>query len=431
MRRLILSLILLFGAACQSQVEPILAPTLIPFPTTTPGYTLYGVLPTQSRQINSQATVAAVVAIQATSTPDTSICPPISDLAELSNELPDDLNEEILRYLAAGGNIDELESTMRDDWDVLPEDGFVRGDLDLTGEGTPEIMLGYISPDGGGTLTILGCQNRRYTQYYQLITDEAPVPELLSIGDINRNAYIDLMFIYQVCQDDDCRNATELITWQPELGRFVNLLNQPIFSYDEPQLSDIDSDQVSEIVIPLEYIGNITTGPLRTGVNIYDWDGSVYVLSIFELEPPAYQIQVIQEGDRRFRQGEYTQAVLLYQQALSDESLDNWLRNEEPILQSYTLYRLLLTRAANNNTEELAAVYQRITELFPIESETAPPIYVEMSRVFWDTFILDSSLNNACNAVQDFITLNGDALTLINRYGTRNLSYTANHLCPF
>ncbi|RMG75478.1 MAG: hypothetical protein D6711_06650 [Chloroflexi bacterium] len=102
-------------------------------------------------------------------------------------------------------------------------------------------------------------------------------------------------------------------------------------------------------------------------------------------------------------------------------------------MQSYALYRLLLARAANNNLEELAAIYQRIQEIFPVSGEEGapPPIYVEMSRIFWETFILDNSLNNACDAVQDFIALNGDALTLINRYGTRNLSYTADDLCPF
>ncbi|RMG75479.1 MAG: hypothetical protein D6711_06655 [Chloroflexi bacterium] len=302
MRRLFLTLILLIGAACQPEVEAPRAPTPIPFPTATSGYTLYGILPTQSRQINNQATMAAVVAVQATATPDASACPPISNFAELTPTLPDDIMEEILRYLSAGGNIDDLETTLRDDWEILPEDGFVRGDIDLTGEGTPEIMLGYILPDEGGSLAIFGCQNRRYIKYYEFTAEEAPIPDLLSLGDINHNQLVDLLFMVETCQEDDCRNATHLITWQPDLGRFVNLLNQPILSDNEPQLSDIDNDQVSEIVIPLEYIGDITTGPLRTGVNIYDWDGSVYVLSIVQLEPPAYQIQVIQEGDRRFLQ---------------------------------------------------------------------------------------------------------------------------------
>ena len=57
-------------------------------------------------------------------------------------------------------------------------------------------------------------------------------------------------------------------------------------------------DQIAEIVLQFTNAGNATTGPLRTGMTIYDWNGAAYVQSITQLDPPRFRIQVIHEADR-------------------------------------------------------------------------------------------------------------------------------------
>jgi hypothetical protein len=42
-----------------------------------------------------------------------------------------------------------------------------------------------------------------------------------------------------------------------------------------------------------------------------------------------------------------------------------------------------------------------------------------------------NNLHSACLEVQDIITARQEALTLLNRYGSRSPTYTATDVCPF
>jgi hypothetical protein len=421
-------------SACQSSTGESSAPTAIPFPTVTMGYTLHGVLSTPGGvsdvAVSNPATVEAL-ANQPTVTPDTGSCPALSENADLSS-LPEDsdaIAHELLRFLSAGGTAVILEDALRNDWGILGELGFVRSDIDLTGDGVPEVILGYVVPGAGSTLLVAGCEGGRYVLRHQAVYDSETAPQLILLGDTNHDGLNNIVFVVQRCDDDDeCLYQTHLITWQPQEWRFVGLLGTPIESDALPEMMDMDGDDVSEIVIRMERWGSWATGPLRTGVMIYDWDGSVYVLSIPQLNPPRFRIQYIHAADRRFESGDMDGAINLYQNAITDEGLGVWRDNETPILESYILYRMILTRVANNDGEA-ESVYQYIVDTYLDPAQA--PVYVEMSRVFWESYQATSDLSAACQVVQEFIGEHPDVLSLMNRYGSRTRSYTAEDMCPF
>src|SRR5690606_14885761 len=114
-----------------------------------------------------------------------------------------------------------------------------------------------------------------------------------------------------------CQYQNHLITWQSQLGRFVNLIDGEIESESLPAPSDVDNDQIAEIIVRMENGGNAETGPLRTGVNIWDWNGASYVQSITQLDPPRFRIQVIHEADRLLSRLNADEAISLYQLALT------------------------------------------------------------------------------------------------------------------
>ena len=81
-----------------------------------------------------------------------------------------EMAQEMARFLNLGGTVPSLENGMRTEWEVLGDTGSLRNDIDLTGEGVPEVIAAYVAPDDGGTLLVLGCADGQYAPRYQAIT---------------------------------------------------------------------------------------------------------------------------------------------------------------------------------------------------------------------------------------------------------------------
>lgn len=440
---LLLILVLLLPAACQPDAATaVQAPTALPFPTVTPGRVWIGELPTPDGVpldggVSNPATAVAQ-ANRPTPTPDFVTCPPGSDISlPVAPSLTGrGINADIVAFLSSGGSVERLQTAMQawgllgDNGDGLP--GEVRGDIDLTGEGTPEIIINYLAPDDGGTLLILGCVGGRYNVRYTSTPGSASLPQIVLIGDMNRSGRPDVLFTAQRCREEDgfCYFQTQLIEWDPVFGQFVALLQTPLLSASLPVVQDIENprDEVLEIIVRLDNPGSAETGPLRTGLNIYDWNGVNYVLSIVELAPPQYRIQVLHEADRAFARREMDSAAPAYALALDDPNLRFWFDDEPAILASYALYRLLLTYAYTED-DRLLATFTRITDTFPDRSTA--PVYVEMSAAFWDGLQVTNNLNSACLEALEVARQRPEAVNLLNRYGSRSPVYTLESLCPF
>jgi hypothetical protein len=434
---LLLMMLILLGA-CRQEIPAPVAPSLVPFPTPTTGFVLNGILPTPNAfgpDVIAPATVVAL-ANRGTATPDRGACPPATTSAQLE-DLPrgrDAIANEIARFLSAGGNLTRLTEALRDRWRILPVNGFVREDVDVTAEGTTDILFS-LSLEEGGFFLILSCQDRAYRVIHQVIFPQLDAPQVLFAEDMNVTLSPEIVVTGRSCLNNDqnlCQYQTYILTWDANLGRMVNLLNTPLLTDELPQIVDSDNDLVDEILVQLNNIGDINTGPLRTGRQIYDWNGSTYVLSIVELDAPEYQIQVIQEADRNFLADRMGQAIELYQLAYTDEELRIWLRNEAPILESYILYRLMLAWASQSSAEA-AIVFERLRTDFgaPGEGQTEAPPFATLGQIFWDAYSENSSLSAGCEAVQLALAEVPLALTWMNRYGARNLGYTADDMCPF
>lgn len=337
------------------------------------------------------------------------------------------MSAEIARFLSDGGAPATLETRLRSDWGVLGDTGFVRSDLDLTGEGTPDVIIGFNAPDDGGTLLILGCADSRYRIHYQGGFGGS-IPQMIHAGDMNQDLRPDVLFSSQVCTNDVCAYRTQLVTWSPQEGRFTGFIDGIIDSPEMPNVLDIDNDRVIEIVVRQTSRGTAQTGPLRTGVTIYDWNGLNYTRSITQLDPPYFRIQVVQEADRNLIRLDVNQAIPIYQIALNDTALRNWYNDDSAVLTSYTLFRLM-TAYAFTEDQRLLSTYQALTQNYP-DPATAP-VYVTMGVTFWNALQVTNNLRSACLAVQDIITARPEALGLLNRYGGSSPTYTANDLCPF
>lgn len=442
-RMLNVLIIVILLAACQPVQAPAY-PTDIPFPTMTVGQRVDGQLsssgsnPQQFLPGQSNPATAAALANRPTPTPDSSACPAQVPDVELG-AFPDSrvsAIDSMVRFLNSGGSSQALRDAILSEWNAFSEAGYLRDDVDLTGEGRAEIVLGYIAPGDVGTLLVFGCQAGRYVQLYESIADGIEPPVLIALGDMNNEKPNELILARRECRDaDTCDYQTQVIQWMYTVGRFVNLIPNTLLSLNVPAMRDMDNDSVQEIVITLDSSGTAATGPLRTGINIYDWDGQFYVLSIVQLDPPRYRIQVIHEGDRAFSRLEMETAIAAYQIAIRDNDELRYWFNDGPINEiSYALYRLILAYAYTGNGGGILETVARLQADFPLaEDQTIAdaPIYVQMANRFVDALTITGDLHESCLEVQAIISENSDAVDFMNRYGSRSQSYTALDLCPF
>ncbi len=427
-KRLLLILLPIL-AACQTAAPANNAPTPIVFPTMTAGRVVEAPLsPILAVPLNGLSNPATAIALanRPTATPNYRACPTGNNSAALDTSRPataQQMDDAIARFLSDGGSVARLESTMRDDWNVL---GTIKSDTDLTGEGTPEIILTFTTPDDGGVLLIVGCIDGRYLTRYQAALGGA-TPEIVNIADMNYNDIPEVLFASKDCTAA-CVYHTQMVTWNPERGRFINLLGGAITSNAVPTIQDIDNDQVSELIVHLDDSGNAQNGPLRTGYTVYDWNGTGYVQSVTQLDPPRFRIQAIQAADSAFAAQNMDDAVSLYTLAINSTSLENWYNDDATTLKAYALYRLLLAYTFTENDQRVQ-IQQTISQTYP-DLAGSPP-YAQMALDFWNADQITNNLHSACQKVQDDTLARPEALTLLNRYGTHSPTYAANDLCPF
>jgi hypothetical protein len=147
------------------------------------------------------------------------------------------------------------------------------------------------------------------------------------------------------------------------------------------------------------------------------------------LNPPRFRIQVIHQADAAFEAGDIEEAIALYDLALNSPSLEPWRGgDEEAVLQTYTLYRLLLAYAFTQDAR-LVPTVQNILASYP--DAAASPVYIELAVTFWNAYQVTNNLNAGCLNVQNVIAARPEAVELLNRYGSRSPTYTADDLCPF
>ncbi|MDX2161872.1 MAG: hypothetical protein SF162_11150 [bacterium] len=432
--RLLLPILLLMLAACQNAPAGSPPPTVPPFPTVTPGFLLRAPLPPPNvialdGGLNNPATAIALAA-RPTPTPNQQACPAPNESAALIESVPVSgrgMELAIETYLSSGGTAVGLERDLRERWNALGGSGTVRGDLDLTGEGTAEIIVALTTPDQGGTLMVFGCLDGRVIAlYHEPLGGDAPT--LIRYEDMNADARTDLLFASQDCISGTCQYRTQLAGATAERGRLVNLLSRPLESADPVRIEDLDQDRIAEIVVQFGETGSAETGPQRTGFTVYDWDGFTYISALTQLEAPRYLIQVILDGDAAFAAGNYGEAAALYTRALNDASLEAWQPDDRTVLPPYALYRLLLAYAALEDPRR-AEVQQAILVQYP--DPAAQPVYAALALTFWNAFQITNNLNSACGEVLSIMAARPEAVALLNRYGSASPVYAAQTLCPF
>jgi hypothetical protein len=367
-------------------------------------------------------------------------CPPLGSPA--IPPPPQDFNDYnvvIGRYLSAGGPPTVLEATLRNWGAITDKGGMVQADTDLTGDGVLEVIVTMYSPAtyndeallNAGQMLVYGCDGGGYRLLYQTPYNAGlALPELLRVGDMNADVKNELVYASQTCNGSSCYKEGKILSWNSIVGAFEELNNGQIVAINgRIGIADLDGDGVLELTAQINPPGTTTTGPGRSVIDTWDWNGLDYMLALRE-EPEGarYRIHAIYDADDLLRDGQWRPAIVAYDDARRSQSLLSWtVPNEYELLRAYAAFKIMITYALLKNG--------RAEDWFNVVQGENPPGsaghgFAQMAQAFMDNFRATNDARAACaQAISAGATTS--VLGSLNGYGYNNRAYTLNDLCPF
>jgi hypothetical protein len=342
------------------------------------------------------------------------------------------------RYLSAGGSPTVLEATLRNWGAITDKGGVVQADTDLTGDGVPEVIITLYNPLAynvdallnAGQLLVYGCDKGGYRLLY--MTESNPgiaIPELVRVGDMNTDVKAELVYFTETCNGTLCYKEAKILSWNSIVGAFEELNNGQIIAVNgRISVADVDGDGVLELTAQINPPGTAITGPPRSVVDIWDWNGVDYLLARRDPAGSRYRIHAMYDADDLLKAGQWRPAILAYDAARRDNTLQSWtIPGETEILRAYADFRIMSTYALLKNG-------RAETWFTTLQSDSPPgsPGYgfAQMGMAFMDNYRATQDARAAC-AQAISMAAGTNVLSVMNSYGTNNRSYTLNDLCPF
>jgi hypothetical protein len=350
-----------------------------------------------------------------------------------------DYSVVIARYLSAGGSSTVLEATLRNWGAITDRGGVVQGNTDLTGDGVLEVIVTLFNPLtynadailNAGQLLVYGCDQGGFRLLYATqFNTSISIPELVRVGDMNADVKNELVYFVQTCSSSGCYKEGKILTWNSIVGAFEELNGGQIVAINgRINVIDIDGDGVLELTAQINPPGTLASGPPHSVVDIWDWNGSDYLLAKREETGSRYRIHAVYEADDQFRAGELRPAILAYDALRKDNTLLSWTTSGEyEVLRAYAAFRIVIGYARLNNG--------RANDWLTVLQNENPPGtpgngFASMGTAFMDNFRSTSDARAACAQAITTGAAQPNVLSVMNSYGYNNRSYTLNDLCPF
>jgi len=438
-------------------LTPSLTPSTTPSPTITPTRTITPLptIPTFAPTFDTRTIVTATPAPAAMCpkedltlkadfyVPSVPTCL-ATDMCVLSGT-----NEEILKFLNAGGNINAVAAKLRTAANGKYRDYVVQ---DLTGDNNPDLM--FIDFSVQKRLHIFYCSEGQYKQFSSERDPYGSDWTIWSplVEDLNLDNIPEVVFFYGLGVSC-CKIYT--LEWD---GTYFQDLSPTGSTGTQPIIKDTNNDGTIEI-IGEELAPSYPIGLARTQTIIYAWNGKSFEPSKEEFTMPTFLIQAIYDGDNALTTGDLDKALSFFQMAIENKSLDSWTEaralyemkkwearfasnytpeptplpdlTEYPRLAAYAYYRMVILHAYLGQMDAAQIQYNTLQQKFGSDPYARP--YVEMATAFWNAYQTSNKMYDGCAAAIEFAAGHPDLLTPLGSdyHGAQSHIYVPADVCPF
>ena len=331
---------------------------------------------------------------------------------------------------------------------------------DLTNDGVPEFAFAAID------VYVMGCNNGRYETLLHVHPDWNP-GNLVGIAEI-RDLNLDGVPEFVVLKHGGWHIDLYVYEWNGQTFDLMTRNDEFEYLYmqggvesgpTEFDLTDIDGNGTFEIVfqggIPTNF-DRLYYGPWRVRTDLYEWNGSKYLLARESYSAAQYRFQAVQDGDRATRARHYEEALEHYQAAIFSDQLEWWsperstytsAKNEAEVqgqpaptppsnnpdeyyqLAAYSRYRIMLLHLLQGSLDGATVVYETLQARF--SAGTPGNAYAEMAAEFWAEYQLSQNLPAACEKAIDYARTHPEILTPLGStyHGWQSLNYQPSDVC--
>jgi hypothetical protein len=384
-------------------------------------------------------------------------------LSAPGNENPNaHFTQYVLDYLNSGGSVQAISSAINQNSDHADSRFQAK---DVTGDDIPELIFA-----NGIGIDVFGCQNSTYQRIGLMTGGNKAGSSIIAVTDINLDGMAEIVSYLNGCMGDRCPFIS-VSEWNG--NEFQELIldsasadgcSYPLVAPFGVKVQDIDSNGTKEII--LFNNGNPWPDndfPYRQETRTCMWNGKNIVVFDDEFDPPYYRFQAVQDGDRAFLAGKYTQALDFYQEAIFSDRLEWFTRerwrhdfevyrtnyfsspdeptptadpslvpdpNEYPYLAAYSRYRIMLLNVTQGFLKDAETVYDTLLEKFP--PGNPGNFFAQMASAFWNEYQSSQSIGQACSQAIAYAADYPEILRYLGDWdrGVQSMHYTPEVICP-
>jgi hypothetical protein len=348
------------------------------------------------------------------------------------------LPEVILDYLNRGGSLTALDETLYEQ-DMANQPVAVAGS-DFTGNGKIDVIISIYDPriltvPPQGMLLIYTCQEGTYhLSYIDKPAEYAGAPIIRYLQDLNANDKVELVTSSSYCGAHTCFEDIKVLAWTGK--EFENLLPKMTDDLPFPYLDLVDeqNDLIFDIHITGSGFGSAGAGPQRhlTRQFIYNPRVERWQFLREEYGISNYRIHILHDADRAAENRDYDEALRLYQQVISDTTLDDWMNPEEERsrLSAYARYKMMMLYYLIGQPNFAQIMFNEMQSLYPSGHPLNP--IAKLAGVF-HIHSQQDDLVEACRSARLYAADNSaDILDILgpSAFGYANPEFEPEDVCP-
>lgn len=302
-------------------------------------------------------------------------------------------------FLESGGDLTTLENLLRS-WQNITDE---LGGIELRDSSVGQLIIIHVfrpMKDGetlSDRLMIFLLKNQTVQGVFDSneLMRGGYIFDLMPERVITPNRLPDVAFSDRFCGAHTCYDALYIVEWDGQ--SFVLRLNGELEMPYPHYLID-----VGQITAVSGHEGSAGAGAGRAYTEIWQWNGSVFTVTEKIVGPPTVRIHLIYDADTAFEQGDLTQAITLYQQAIDDKSLLSqtfFYPDEEigaKVISAYANFKLIITYTMRGQTDKAKKHYEYLIASSP--PETPGYLSVLLGQAFWNNYLRTNNVELACEA---------------------------------
>lgn len=340
-------------------------------------------------------------------TPIDSVCVTPKDGVELPDAPFEQYPDRILEFLNRGGALPELDTLLYDAG--IANQPLAVAAEDMTGDGKTDVVVSIFNPDSlstppGGVLLIFICQQDRYTlARWDSSVDWEGAPGIRYFQDLNSDGRADLITGSPRCGAHTCFEDVNILSWNGNMieNRLMGITDD--LPYPTIELQESVEEEIFDVVITGGGFGSVGAGPQRSLSRQWSYRSETGDWQVSSESPGAsnYRVHVLHDADGAARQGDYPEALLLYQRVISDMTLVDWAdpTQERANLAAYARFRMAVVYLHMGQTDFARVILAELDSNYPPGSGQHG--YVEMARLFYDEY-QKSDVKTACKAARGY-----------------------------